>query len=83
VDVPKLAGEVPTFDIWVTYADVAKKEWVTVARYVSPRKRYEEISIDPLLEGAYGLRNRNPIQPVPASSWRGRLISNLRWLARK
>lgn len=64
VGVPALGG-VPSFEARITYRDVAGKEWLTVSRYMVPRARYEDLAINPLSEGDYGLRGRLPIQPVP------------------
>jgi hypothetical protein len=33
IDVPKL-GDLPNFDVWLTYADVAGKVWTTSAKFV-------------------------------------------------
>jgi len=44
--VPNL-GDVPSFDLWVTYTDVAEKRWVTSAKYLvrTDGGKYTKLSI--------------------------------------
>jgi hypothetical protein len=62
-------GDLPSLDVWITYSDVAQKEWVTVARWSRPHDGYDDLSVNTLKEGAHGLRLRNPIEPVRQPSW--------------
>ncbi len=55
IEIPTLQ-EVPSFEVWVTYGDVAERRWLTVARYVHSRGRYEEDSIKTLVEDGQPVR---------------------------
>jgi hypothetical protein len=50
-----LAG-LPGFWLTLTYEDVAGKGWITKARYIKTLRRYEDLTVNTLDEGAYGLR---------------------------
>jgi hypothetical protein len=64
IKVRGLAG-VPGFWLTLTYEDVAGKGWVTKARYIATRNRYEDLTVNTFDEGAYGLRrSRDLIKPV-------------------
>ncbi len=54
----KIGGlaDVPGFWLTLTYEDVAGKGWITKARYIPTGARYEDVTINTLEEGAYGLR---------------------------
>jgi hypothetical protein len=48
IRIGKLDG-LPSFDVRVVYRDVARKRWVTTAKYLAPDGgRYDELSIDAL-----------------------------------
>jgi hypothetical protein len=60
-------ADTPGFWLTLTYRDVAGKEWVTKARYVLDRDRYEDLTINTQAEGAYGLREDSElVKPVPS-----------------
>jgi hypothetical protein len=45
--IPELSDGVPNFEIWITYLDVAGKQWVTSAKYlIVGGGRYIDLSID-------------------------------------
>jgi hypothetical protein len=57
--------DVPGFWLTLTYEDVAGKGWITKARYIKTRDRYEDLTVNTLDEGAYGLRqDRQLLKPV-------------------
>jgi hypothetical protein len=39
--------EVPTFELVITYKDVANKAWTTSGRWNAELGRYENLTIDP------------------------------------
>jgi hypothetical protein len=60
IQVPGLIG-VPGFWLTLTYEDVARKGWITKARYIASRNRYEDLTINTLDEGAYGLQQNSEL----------------------
>lgn len=57
------------FWLTLTYTDVAGKGWITKARYVPDRERYEDVTFNTQAEGPYGLKEDTElIKPVPAGS---------------
>jgi hypothetical protein len=48
VGIPGLGGR-PSFDIWLTYSDVAGKQWVTTAKYLGAAGggQYSDLAIEP------------------------------------
>jgi hypothetical protein len=44
-------GELPDFDLTVTYEDVAGKKWSTVGRYIADNRQYLGVEISALDEG--------------------------------
>jgi hypothetical protein len=49
-------GGVPSFLLRLTYADMAGRQWVTTARYLFPRERYDDLDLRSGHEGSYGLK---------------------------
>jgi hypothetical protein len=59
-----LAG-LTSFWLTLTYEDVAGKGWITKARYIKTLSRYEDLTVNTLDEGAYGLRKDSELlKPV-------------------
>ena len=40
------AGATPSFELTLTYFDVAGRRWVTVGRWIHERGRYERLELD-------------------------------------
>jgi hypothetical protein len=60
------------FWLTLTYSDVAGKGWITKARYVPDRERYEDVTINTQAEGPYGLKSdAELVKPVPAGGREG------------
>ena len=57
------------FWLTLTYEDVAGKGWITKARYIPDRDRYEDLTINTQAEGPYALKqDAELVKPVSPGS---------------
>jgi hypothetical protein len=57
--------KLPDYWLTLTYEDVARKGWITKARFVGSEDRYTDLTINTQEEGAYGLRKDSELlKPV-------------------